>query len=236
MKKFNFVQGLPDLKSLNTDESTGERFYISPNGKKLPSVTTVLGHFKKKAMIEWRNRVGHEEANKISTRASMRGTKFHNMMESYLRNEEGFLDGVMPDMKQSFRDAQETLDLIDNIHYIEGQMFSEKLGVAGRTDCIAEFGDVLSIIDFKTSIKQKKEEWIDNYFLQATAYKMMYEELVGNPIDQIVIIIATDDSDRPQVFVKDPNLYVEDLLSFIDRYKLETLNRCGSQDGNPHPL
>lgn len=221
MKKFNFVQGLPDLKSLNTDESTGERFYISPNGKKLPSVTTVLGHFKKKAMIEWRNRVGHEEANKISTRSSMRGTKFHNMMESYLRNEEGFLDGVMPDMKQSFRDAQETLDLIDNIHYIEGQMYSEKLGVAGRTDCIAEFGKVLSIIDFKTSTKQKKEEWIDNYFEQGTAYALMYEELVGNPIDQIVIIIATDDSDTPQVFIRDKNQYIQNLLEKIHLYKQE---------------
>jgi len=223
MKTFNFVQGLPDLKSLNTDESTGERFYISPNGKKLPSVTTVLGHFKKRVMVEWRNRVGHEEANKISTRASMRGTKFHNMMESYLRNEEDFLNGVMPDMKQSFHDMQETLDLIDNIHYIEGQMYSERLGVAGRTDCIAEFAGVLSIIDFKTSTKQKKEEWIDNYFEQCTCYALMYEELVGNPIDQIVILIATDDSDRPQVFVRDKNQYVQNLLEKIHLYKQENL-------------
>lgn len=219
MKKFNFVQGLPDLRQLETDESTGERFYISPSGKKLPSVTTVLGHFKKKAMIEWRNRIGHEEANKITSRASTRGTKFHAMMESYLRNEEGFLDGVMPDMKQSFRDAQETLDLIDNIHYIEGQMFSEKLGVAGRTDCIAEFGKTLSIIDFKTSLKRKKEEWIENYFEQGTAYALMYEELVGNPIDQIVIIISCDDSDRPQVFIRDKNQYIQNLLEKIHLYK-----------------
>jgi genome maintenance exonuclease 1 len=140
-------------------------------------------------------------------------------MESYLRNEETFLDGVMPDMKQSFRDVQETLDLIDNIHYIEGQMFSEKLGVAGRTDCIAEFGKVLSIIDFKTSTKRKKEEWIDNYFEQGTAYALMYEELVGNPIDQIVIIIATDDSDEPQVFVRDKNQYIQNLLEKIHLYK-----------------
>ena len=223
MRKFNFVSGMPELKQLETDESTGERFYISPSGKKLPSVTTVLGHFKKKAMIEWRNKVGHEEANKISTRASIRGTKFHNMMEGYLRNEETFLDGVMPDMKQSFNDMKETLDLIDNIHYIESPLFSEKLGVAGRTDVIAEFGKTLSIIDFKTSAKQKKEQWIENYFEQGTAYALMYEELVGLPIDQIVILIATDDSDKPQVFIRDKNQYIESLLEKIHLYKQEKL-------------
>lgn len=223
MRKFNFVSGLPELKQLETDESTGERFYISPSGKKLPSVTTVLGHFKKKAMIEWRNRVGHEEANKVSTRASLRGTKFHNMMEGYLRGEEGFLDGVMPDMKQSFNDMKETLDLVDNIHYIESPLYSEKLGVAGRTDVIAEFGKTLSIIDFKTSTKQKKEQWIENYFEQGTAYALMYEELVGLPVDQIVILIATDDSDKPQVFIRDKNQYIESLLEKIHLYKQEKL-------------
>ena len=223
MRKFNFVSGMPELKQLETDESTGERFYISPNGVKLPSVTTVLGHFKKKAMIEWRNRVGHEEADRVSTRASLRGTKFHNMMEGYLRGEEGFLDGVMPDMKQSFNDMKETLDLIDNIHYIESPLYSEKLGVAGRTDVIAEFGKTLSIIDFKTSTKQKKEQWIENYFEQGTAYALMYEELVGRPIDQIVILISVDFMEHPQVFIRDKNQYIQNLLEKIHLYKQEKL-------------
>jgi genome maintenance exonuclease 1 len=174
-------------------------------------------------MIEWRNRVGHEEADRISTRASIRGTKFHNMMEGYLRAEEGFLDGVMPDMKQSFNDMKETLDLVDNIHYIESPLYSEKLGVAGRTDVIAEFGKTLSIIDFKTSTKQKKEQWIENYFEQGTAYALMYEELIGSPISQVVILIATDDSDEPQVFIRDKNRYIESLLEKIYLYKQEKL-------------
>jgi genome maintenance exonuclease 1 len=223
MKKFNYVEGMPELKQLEVDESTGERFYISPNGVKLPSVTTVLGHFKKKSLIEWRNRIGNEQADAVMNRASTRGTKFHNMMEGYLRNEENFLDGVMPDMKQSFRDMQETLDLIDNIRYIESPLYSEKLGVAGRTDVIAEFGKTLSIIDFKTSTKQKKEQWIENYFEQGTAYALMYEELVGEPIDQVVILIATDDSDKPQVFIRDKNQYIENLLEKIHLYKQEKL-------------
>lgn len=222
MKKFSYVPGLPELKQMQTDESTGQRFYVTPTGAKLPSVTTVLGHFKKKSIIEWRNRVGATEAQKISTRASMRGTKFHNMMESYLRNEEGFLADVMPDMKQSFFDMRKTLDLIDNIHYIESPLYSEKLGVAGRTDVIGDYDGVLSIIDFKTSTKQKKEEWIENYFEQGTAYALMYEELIGIPIEQIVILISTDDSNEPQVFVREKYQYIQSLLEKIHLYKQET--------------
>lgn len=221
MKKFRFVEGMPELKQLETDESTGERFYVTPNGVKLPSVTTVLSHFKKKSLIEWRNRVGNEEADLIMNRAATRGTKFHNIMEAYLTNKEGFLDGVMPDMKQSFRDMQETLDLIDNIRYIESPLFSERLGVAGRTDCIAEFAGVPSIIDFKTSRKEKKAEWIENYFEQGTAYSLMYEELVNEPIDQIVILISVDFMEQPQVFIRDKNQYIETLLEKIHIYKQE---------------
>lgn len=223
MKKFKFVDGLPELKQLDVDESTGQRFYITPSGAKLPSVTTVLGHFKQKAMIEWRNRVGHEEANKISYRASNRGTRFHNMMESYLRNEDHFLDGVMPDMKQAFLDMRDTLDLIDNIRYIESPLYSEKLGVAGRTDVIAEFAGVPSIIDFKTSTREKKEEWIDNYLEQCTAYALMYEELVREPINQIVILISVDFMEHPQVFIRDKNQYIQNLLEKIHLYKQENM-------------
>lgn len=223
MKKFKFVEGMPELKQLDVDESTGKRFYVTPNGVKLPSVTTVLGHFKTKSLIEWRNRIGNEEADKIMYRASNRGTRFHNMMESYLRNEDDFMFGVMPDMKQSFNDMKETLDLIDNIRYIESPLYSEKLGVAGRTDVIAEFAGVPSIIDFKTSTKEKKEHWIDNYFEQGTAYALMYEELVREPINQIVILISVDFMEHPQVFIRDKNQYIQNLLEKIHLYKQENI-------------
>lgn len=224
MKKFSYVSGMPELQQLEVDESTGERHYISPNGIRLPSVTTVLSYFKSKSLADWRNRIGEEEANKVLYRAGQRGTKFHNMLESYLRNEDHFLDGVMPDMKQSFRDMQETLDLIDNICYIESPLYSESLGVAGRTDVIADFGKVRSIIDFKTSKKEKKAEWIENYFEQGTAYALMYEELVGEPIDQVVIIVSVDFMEHPQVFIRDKNQYIESLLGKIDMYKKEKNN------------
>ena len=219
MKTFRYVEGLPELVSLKTEEVDGKRFYVTPSGAKLPSVTTVLGHSKKHLIKEWRERVGQDEAQKISTRASVRGTKFHNMMEKYLQNDTALFENVMPDMKQAFRDVQKTVDLIDNIHYIECPLYSERLGVAGRTDCIGEFAGVLSVIDFKTSTRLKKEEWIDNYFEQGTAYALMYEELVGKPIDQIVIIISVDGETEPQLFIRDRKYYEESLVNKIKAYK-----------------
>ncbi len=174
---------------------------------------------RKHIIKEWRERVGNEEAQKISTRASVRGTKFHNMMEKYMCNDATLFENVMPDMRQAFKDAQKTVDLIDNIHYIECPLYSERLGVAGRTDVIGEFAGTLSVIDFKTSTKLKKEEWIDNYFEQGTAYALMYEELVGTPIDQIVIIISVDGETEPQMFIRDKKYYVDSLMEKIKAYK-----------------
>ena len=209
------------MKPLSVEEKDGKRFYVSPNSIKLPSVTTVLGHFKKAQIIEWRNRVGEKEANSISGRASVRGTKFHSLLEKYLRNEQNLFEGVMPDMKQAFSDIRSTIDKIDNIHYIEAPLYSEVLGVAGRTDVIAEFDGVPSIIDFKTSRREKKEEWITDYFEQATAYSLMYEELTSFQIHQVVIIISVDGLDKPQVFVKDRVNYIDSLTMKIQAYKKE---------------
>jgi len=218
LKKFSYLQNLPELKPLSVEEKNGKRFYVSPNSIKLPSVTTVLGHFKKAQIIEWRNRVGEKEANSISGRASVRGTKFHTLLEKYLRNEQTLFEGVMPDMKQAFSDIRSTIDKIDNIHYIEAPLYSEVLGVAGRTDVIAEFDGVPSIIDFKTSRREKKEEWITDYFEQATAYSLMYEELTQFQIHQVVIIISVDGLDKPQVFVKDRLNYIDSLMTKIEIY------------------
>ena len=212
---------MPKLEPLPTVEIDGKRHYVTPNGMKLPSVTTVLGHFKKDKIIEWRNRVGAEQANRISTRASVRGTKFHSLMERYLGNESNIFEGVMPDMKQAFNDIRSTIDRIDNIHYIESPLYSEIIGLAGRTDVIAEFDGVPSIIDFKTSLREKREEWIENYFEQGTAYSLMYEELTGNKVEQVVVIISVDGMDRPQIFVKDRIDYVDSLMTKVRAYQEE---------------
>lgn len=220
---FNYVDGLPKLKSLQTKEENGRRFYLLPSGKYVASVTTMLGYFKAQSIQEWRDRVGHEQADKIRNRASTRGTKFHNLLEKYLCNESVNIitESLMPDMKQAFNDIKSTIDRIDNIHYLEKPLYSDKMRLAGRTDVIGEFDGVLSVIDFKTSSKPKTETMIEDYFLQGTCYALMYEERVCTPIDQIVVIMSTDGMEKPQLFVKDKEQYVDKLCDKILKFHLD---------------
>ncbi len=220
MKTFTHVPApaLPVISSVDTPKG---RLYTLPSGLQVPSVTTVLGHFSKKHITEWQNKVGIEEAAAITRRAGVRGTKFHTMMEKYLSNDKTLFEGVMPDMRQAFRDCMRILNLVDNILYMEKALYSEVLGVAGRSDVIADFANVLSIIDFKTSLKKKKEEWITHYFEQATCYSLMLEERTGIVAEQIVIIISVDGEEHPQVFVRDRNVYIDGLLDKIETYKKE---------------
>ena len=222
MKTFKHLHNDPVLVNLKREEYNGKRFYISPKGTKLLSVTTFLSHFKGDSIEKWRKKVGEEEANKISARASRRGTKFHSLMESYISNQEGFLDDkVMPDMKHAFNQFLPILDRVDNVHYLETMLYSEILGLAGQVDCIAEYDGIPSIIDFKTSLKPKKEEWILNYFEQCTCYSLMYEEMTGIKAKQIVVMIAVDHHE-PQVFVRNRKDYIPELARKVRQFRDET--------------
>jgi genome maintenance exonuclease 1 len=222
MKTFTHMTGLPQLQSLPTKEIDGKRHYLLPNGLYVPSVTSLLGHFKKKQIQEWRNRVGHEEANRISNTASTRGTKFHTLMEKYISNEPVnniLSENVMPTLKESFLMMKKEVDNhIDNIHYVEAPLYSMSMRMAGRTDMIAEYDGTLSVIDFKTSSREKKEEHIQDYFLQSSAYALMYEELTGRAIERIVVMMASDGVPAPQIFVKNTIDYYEPLLEKIIQY------------------
>ena len=220
MKTFKHINRTT-LCELTREEHNGKRYYVSPNGTKLPSVTTFLSHFKGDSIQKWRKKVGEEEANKISGRASRRGTKFHSLMESYISNQEGFLnEDVMPDMVHAFNQFVPILDRVDNVHYLETMLYSETLGLAGQVDCIAEFDGVPSIIDFKTSLKPKKEEWILNYFEQCTCYSLMYEEMTGVKARQIVVMISVD-HEQPQVFVKNRADYIPELARKVKQFREE---------------
>jgi genome maintenance exonuclease 1 len=213
---FNYCppKDLENLKS--TTFPDGKRYYTLPDGTKLPSVTTVIGAKGKKAIMEWRKRVGEEEANKISRKASSRGTNVHTLCERYLNNEA--LGDIMPDAKAMFLPLKPILNRINNIHYQECALWSVNIGMAGRVDCIGEFDGVLSVIDFKTSKRIKKREDIDSYFAQCTAYSIMYEELIGNPVDQIVIIMAVD-NEEPLVFIEKTADHLNNLLEYIKFYR-----------------
>jgi hypothetical protein len=213
---FNYCPPI-ELQNLKSETfPDGRRYYVLPDGTKLPSVTTVIGAKSKRAILEWRRRVGEEEANKISRKASGRGTNVHTLCERYLNNES--LGDIMPDAKEMFLTLKPLLHRINNIHYQECALWSIKLGMAGRVDCIGEFDGVLSVIDFKTSKRIKKKEDIDNYFAQCVAYACMYEELIGKGIDQIVIIMAVEDSE-PLLFIEKTEDHLNTLLEYIKFYK-----------------
>ena len=220
MKKFNFIKLSSldfNLKSITDD--TG-RVYTTPDGSKYKSVTTVLSNLNKKAIMEWRNRVGEEKANQISKTASNRGTRLHGLCEQYLTNEitEFKYNTLMPDLKTMFNKIKHHLDEhIGNIYGIEQALYSKELKIAGRCDCIAEWDNVLSIIDFKTSSKEKKEDYILNYFLQCTAYALMFKEITNIEINKIVIVISVENGDS-QIFIKDIAEYVDTLKNFVKMY------------------
>jgi genome maintenance exonuclease 1 len=205
---------LQDLQSQTFPD--GKRYYSLPDGTRLPSVTTVIGAKKKEAIMAWRRRVGEETANKISKQATSRGTNVHTLCERYLRNEP--LGQIMPDALEMFKSIKPELHKINNIHYQEQALWSTNIGMAGRVDLIAEWEGKLSVIDFKTSKKVKKIEDIQDYFAQCTAYSCMYEELVGNSIDQIVILMAVE-NDKPLIFIEKTEDHLNNLLDHITFYK-----------------
>ena len=218
-KKFEHVNvDLTEMVSETTDKG---RVYKTPEGIDLPSITTVLSILSRDSIAAWRKRVGEEEANRISHRATTRGTAVHEIIEKYLMNDENYREGYTPDVIESFLVLKSTLD--ENIGKIYGQetsLYSTHLGVAGTVDCIAEFDGQLSVIDFKTARKPKKADWIKNYFMQESAYAIMWEERTGMPITQLVTAIAVDDG-QPQVFIEHRDNWTRPLKETIEQYKEE---------------
>lgn len=198
--------------SLQEENSELGRSYSTPDGI-FPSVTTVVGFEKQQFFAEWRKKNAQE-----SNRVTKRGTEFHSLIEKYIKNEEIDFDSIMPNMVDIFCTIQPSLHRIDNIRLIEAPLWSSLLGLAGRTDCIADFDGKLSIIDFKASTKQKRNKDIDNYFMQATAYSMMLQERTDIKVDQFAILIACEDGTN-QIFIDKPINYVKPLKEIIDRYK-----------------
>ena len=215
MKKFNFIDldksKLPVTKGKKVD---GFRFY-DIDGKAYPSVTSVLGIKKKAELQGWREKIGENVANWEMGRAARRGKATHLLVEEYLKGKTPSERGVLP--LGLFKLLRPYIDQIDNIHLLETIMYSPKLTIAGQVDCVAEYNGKLSVIDFKTANKERQESWIDNYFLQTTAYAQMYEETFGKSIDQIVILLASEDG-SVQNFVKEKKDYMTPLMKSIDEF------------------
>ena len=225
---------LPELKTVTINR---KRFYITPKEKYYPSITTVLSIRNKKGLMEWRKRVGDEVANYVSGKAASRGTKVHHMCEDYLNNMETDFPDKWEKHKNDFLPwclfGQLKNKVLINISDIYGQecgLYSDKYRVAGRVDCIAKYNGVLSIIDFKTSTKERSDSWNENYYIQCSAYAEMFTELTEIDISQIVVLVVTEDG-VVQEFIKNKNDYLDGLRNSVVEWENQN-----ETDSNGHPI
>jgi len=212
--------GYKDLVATTTEKG---RVYLTPTGVKYPSITTVLGHFGKHKIMEWRKAVGEEEANKVAARAASRGTAMHTLCERYIDNDEKVFDEkTMPHVKAMFNSIKPVIDTrVGKVYLQEVALYSDHLRIAGRVDLIAEFDGVLSIIDFKTSSRRKTEDDIKDYFEQESAYAIMFEERTKIPIVNLVTIMAIENDQEPLVFKEHRDNHARDLIRKIRLYERE---------------
>ena len=226
---FNHVKC--DLPKLDRETIDGVRYYKVPDEDellKLVSITSVTSHFNKEIFINWRKKVGNEEADKITKAATRRGTDMHTLTEHYLKNDEE-LPEVPPISDFLFKIAKRELNKIDNIYALEGPLYSKQLGIAGTVDCIAEYEDELAIIDFKTSKKPKPREWIEHYFVQAMAYGCMLYELTGISVKKLVIIMACENGECVVYEENDKTKYIKLLGKYIRKFVGDKLELYGTE-------
>ena len=193
VQKYNYV-------SINRETINGERKYATPDGEKLPSVTTILDATKpleaKKALQEWRKRVGEKQAQAIVTEAAGRGTRMHKWLENYVKTGSTGEPGSNPYSIQSHKMAESII-----YHGLSkcSEFWGTEVGLyypniyAGTTDLVGVHEGTPCIMDHKQSNKLKKREWIDDYFLQLVAYALAHNEVYNTNIRKGVIFMCTAD-------------------------------------------
>lgn len=224
--KLQFDHKELNLPKLQRETIDGVRYYNVPGKEdllKLVSITSVISNYKKDFFNKWRERVGVEEADKITRKATSRGTDMHTLVENYLLNAPE-LPTVQPLSQHLFYIAKPALNRINNIYALEGSLYSEFLGIAGTVDCIAEFDGELSIIDFKTSAKPKPREWIEGYFVQCCAYACMLHEMTGLSVKKFVIIMACEDGEVEVYEEYDKEKHIKLLVKYIKKFLNDKLN------------
>ena len=212
------------LPKLSRESIDGVRYYnIGEENKKLVSITSVISHYSKEKFAKWRKRVGEEEANRITKRATSRGTDTHTLIESYLLNEE--LSEVQPISEMLFKLAKPTLNRINNIYCLESSLHSKILGVAGSVDTIGEFDGELAVIDYKTSAKPKPREWLEGYFVQTMFYGMALYEMTDIQIKKLVIIMTCENGECVVYEERDLEKYMKLVIQYIKKFVNDKLEQ-----------
>jgi len=214
---FTHCNYLGDLE-LEKKETPGCRLYHLPDGQWVPSITSVTSFYNREIFVKWRKRIGIEEANRITKKATTRGTDFHEAAQAYLENRDLVWEDYLPATKFMFHHAAPYLDKINNIHAIERTLYSEYLGLAGRVDCIAEYEGELAVIDFKTSTKIKPEKWMENYFVQEMFYAAAYFELTGIPVTKLITIMVTPGGEVEVFDKRNKGDYIKLLVRYIKEF------------------
>ena len=220
-----------DLQPLEREHIDGVRYYKIPDEEelvKMVSITSVTSHFNKEIFVKWRKRVGNEEADRITKAATGRGTDMHTLTEHYLKNED-LPKGLRPISDFLFKISKGHLNKIDNIHALEGPLYSKELGVAGTVDCIAEYDGEIAIIDFKTSKKPKPRDWIEHYFVQCMAYGCMLYEMTGISVKKLVIIMACENGECVIYEERDKAKYIKLLGKYINKFVTDKLELYGTK-------
>ena len=226
---FNHVE--LNLPKLSRETIDGVRYYSVPDEDeliKLVSITSITSHFNKEIFINWRKKVGDEEANRITKAATTRGTDFHTLTEHHLLNDEK-LPKVPPISNFLFNVAMEKIGNINNIYALEGSLYSKQLGIAGTVDCVAEYEGELAIIDFKTSKKPKPKDWIEHYFVQCMAYGCMLYELTGISIKKLVIIMSCENGECVVYEEYNKAKYIKLLGEYINKFVQDKLEIYGTE-------
>jgi hypothetical protein len=217
-----------ELPQLERETIDGVRYYKVPDDGellKLVSITSVTSYKNRQIFINWRKKIGEEEADKITRQATSRGTDMHTLVENFLDNKE--LPKVQPLSDFLFKISKTTLNRINNIHALEGSLYSKQLGIAGTVDCIAEFDGELAIIDFKTSKKAKPREWIEHYFVQCMAYGCMLYEITGISVKKLVIIMACENGECVVYEERDKSKYIKLLTEYVREFVRDKLEFYG---------
>ena len=220
----NFIHlQCPDIPDIKQANANGKRHYKTPVGP-LVSITTVIHHFTPDGIKQWRENMGEDVANYIMRTSSIRGTRVHKLVDSFLSNES--LANITREYGVTavglFNLMRPALERISNIVAVEKRVYSTDpaIMVAGTTDCVADYEGILSIIDFKTSSKMREQDTVDSWMIQATFYALAWECLTGQKISQLVIICATEDG-QTEVFKSEPSEYVERLKKLISDYRAD---------------
>jgi len=220
-----FIHEKIDMGYVDLDRRDCEdgRRYVTLDGHAYPSVTTVLSILNEESIAKWRAKVGEEEANKVSLRATTRGTAVHAIIEKYMNNDPNYAEGYLPHVVQSLENLKPLLDKhVTKVYAQEVPLYSDHLQLAGTCDAVVEWDGVPTIVDWKTSRRPKKKANIGNYFMQLAAYAVMWEERTGMPIQQTRIVMDVDNF-HPVMYKETRDAWIDKMIETRDEYNRRKL-------------